>query len=268
MKPIHSAIAGIVAGVMLAATPAATAATLEEAAAGAHRSDANKARDAYRHPVETLTFFGIKPDMRVVEVSPSAGWYTEILAPYLREEGTLYAAGSDPEGSEYSKKSAAGFKAFVDAKPEVYGKVQTTVFGPGKMDAMGPEGGADMVLTFRNVHNWYMGGTAQQAFDAFFAALKSGGTLGVVEHRLPESAPDEAMKKTGYMKASAVKAMAEKAGFRFVAESDVNNNPKDTKDYPKGVWTLPPNYAEKDVDRAKYTAIGESDRFTMKFVKP
>ena len=267
MKPIHNAFAAVMASVMLAAAPAA-AATLAEAAAGAHRSADNKARDAHRHPVETLDFFGIKPEMSVIEVSPSAGWYTEILAPYLKDKGTLYAAGADPEGSDYAKRSVEGFKTFLATQPDLYDKVETTVFSKGNTDAMGPAGGVDAVLTFRNIHNWYMGDWAQDAFNAFFKALKPGGTLGVVEHRLPEDADDARMKSSGYMKVSAVRAMAEAAGFKFVAASEINANPKDTKDYPKGVWTLPPNYAEKDADRAKYTAIGESDRFTLKFVKP
>jgi len=267
MKMTTHAFATLLAGALIAVAPA-SATTLTEAAAGSHRSATNKARDTHRHPVETLTFFGIKPDMKVIEVSPSAGWYTEILAPYLKDQGKLYAAGADPDGSDYSKKSVEGFKAFLATNPDLYGKVETTVFTKGNTDAMGPAEGVDAVLTFRNIHNWHMGGWAQDAFHAFFKALKPGGTLGIVEHRLPEDAPDERMKTSGYMKVSAVRAMAEAAGFKFVESSEINANPKDTKDYPKGVWTLPPNYAEKDVDRDTYTAIGESDRFTLKFVKP
>ncbi|WP_439533687.1 class I SAM-dependent methyltransferase [Polymorphobacter sp.] len=254
---------------ILAAAPiAAQATTLAEAATGKHRSAANIARNAHRHPVETLTFFDIKPTMTVVEISPSAGWYTEVLAPYLKDQGKLYAAGADPQGNDYNKKAVENFKAFLATHPDLYGKVEPTVFAKGNTDGLAPAGTVDAVLTFRNIHNWYMADWAQDAFNAFFKALKPGGTLGIVEHRLPESADDARMKSSGYMKPSAVRAMAEKAGFKYVASSEINANPKDTKDYPKGVWTLPPNYAEKDVDRAKYTAIGESDRFTMKFVKP
>jgi predicted methyltransferase len=267
MRHVGFLVAALGAPALLMATPA-SATTLQEAATGAHRSAENIARNTQRHPVETLEFFGIKPDMTVVEVSPSAGWYTEVLAPYLKDKGKFYAAGADPMGSEYSKKSVEGFKTFLAAHPDVYGKVETTVFTKGNTDGLAPAGTADAVLTFRNIHNWYMGGWAQDAFDAFFKALKPGGTLGIVEHRLPEDADDARMKTSGYMKVSAVRAMAEKAGFKLVGSSEINANPKDTKDYPKGVWTLPPNYAEKDVDRAKYTAIGESDRFTLKFVKP
>jgi predicted methyltransferase len=260
----HSLIA--LTACITVAAPAA-AATLEAAVAGAHRSPEAKARDPYRHPVQTLNFFGIKPNMTVVEISPSGGWYTDILAPHLREKGTLYAAAGNPAASE---RAAAGVKAFSDklaAKPELYGSTKVSVFGKGAMN-IAPAGSADAVLTFRNVHNWYMGDFAPEAFKAFYDALKPGGTLGVVEHRLPEDKPDSLMKTSGYMKPSYIRAMAEAAGFKYVATSEINANPKDTKDYPKGVWTLPPNYAEGDKDKAKYAAIGESDRVTMKFVKP
>jgi predicted methyltransferase len=260
----HSLLA--LTAVIAAATPVA-ATTLEQAVAGSHRSDANKARDPYRHPVQTLKFFGIKPEMTVVEISPSGGWYTEILAPYLREKGTLYAAAGNPAASE---RAAAGVKAFTDrlaAKPELYGSTKVSVFAKDAMN-IAPAGSADAVLTFRNVHNWYMGDFAPQAFKAFYDALKPGGTLGIVEHRLPEDKPDSLMKTSGYMKPSYIRGLAEAAGFKYVATSEINANPKDTKDYPKGVWTLPPNYAEGDKDKAKYAAIGESDRVTMKFVKP
>jgi predicted methyltransferase len=260
----HSLLA-LTAVIAVSAPVAAT--TLEQAVAGSHRSDANKARDPYRHPVQTLKFFGIKPEMTVVEISPSGGWYTEILGPYLREKGTLYAAAGNPAASE---RAAAGVKAFSDrlaAKPELYGSTKVSVFAKDAMN-IAPAGSADAVLTFRNVHNWYMGDFAPEAFKAFYAALKPGGTLGIVEHRLPEDKPDSLMKTSGYMKPSYIRAMAEAAGFKYVATSEINANPKDTKDYPKGVWTLPPNYAEGDKDKAKYAAIGESDRVTMKFVKP
>ena len=245
----------------------ALAAPFDAALAGAHRSPANKARDAYRHPAQTLKFFGIKPDMTVVEISPSGGWYTEVLAPYLHDKGTLYAAGSNPATSD---RAAAGVKAFGDrlaANPAVFGSTKVSVFAKGAMD-IAPAGSADAVLSFRNVHNWHMGGFAPDAFAAFFAALKKGGTLGIVEHRLPEDKPDALMTSSGYMKLSYVRKLAEDAGFKYVGASNVNANPKDSKDYPKGVWTLPPNYAEGDKDKAKYTAIGESDRMTLKFVKP
>ncbi|TRW18174.1 class I SAM-dependent methyltransferase [Glacieibacterium frigidum] len=259
-RPIAFAVVAALA--MPAAVSATTFATLLN---GANRSAENKARDQYRHPAETLTFFGIKPTMTVVEVSPSAGWYTEILAPYLKDKGTYYAAHNNPAASERAAKSVETFKAKLASSP-LYANVKVTAFGKDAY-AIAPAGTADAVLTFRNVHNWYTNGFAPEAFKAFAAALKKGGTLGVVEHRLPEDKPDAMQTTSGYMKRSTVVKLAEDAGFRLVGESKVNANPKDTHDYPKGVWTLPPNYAEKDVDRAKYAAIGESDRMTLKFVK-
>ncbi|MBB4633819.1 class I SAM-dependent methyltransferase [Sphingosinicella soli] len=235
--------------------------------AGAHRSEANRARDAYRHPAETLSFFGFRPSMTVVEVAPGGGWYTEVLAPLIAGHGKLYAAHGIPEASEYAAKSLAGFKEKLASSP-VYKEVEVTRFGKGSYDSLAPAGSADLVLTFRNVHNWYMGDFAGDAFKAFYTALKPGGVLGVVEHRLPEDRPDEAMKSSGYMKRSTIVALAEAAGFKLADESDVNANPKDTADWPKGVWTLPPNFRDGEADRAKYAAIGESDRMTLKFVKP
>lgn len=234
---------------------------------GAQRSDANRARDQYRHPAETLAFFGLRPDMTVVEIWPSSGWYTEILAPILAGHGKLYAAHNNPAASE---RSAASVQRFRDklATSDVYRSVEVTSFGKNHYDSIAPLGSADMLLTFRNVHNMYIDDMAPQAFAAFHAVLKPGGILGIVDHRLPEDRPDDTMTSSGYMKRSTVIALAEAAGFRFVGESDVNANPKDTADYPKGVWTLPPRFIEDDSDRAKYAAIGESDRMTLKFVKP
>ncbi len=222
---------------------------------------------AWRHPAQTLTFFGILPTSSVVEISPSGGWYTDILAPYLHDKGTLYAAAANPAASERAAASVKAFKDKLGANPAVFGKVKVTVFGKDAYD-IAPAASVDAVLSFRNVHNWHMAGFAPKAFKAFFAALKPGGTLGIVEHRLPEDKPDSLMTSSGYMKVSTVRAIAEAAGFKFVGASEINANPKDTTDYPKGVWTLPPNYAEGDKDKAKYAAIGESDRMTLKFIKP
>lgn len=253
----------------LAEAPAASASAPDYAAAlaGAHRSDANRARDVYRHPAETLDFFGLRPTMTVVEVSPSGGWYTEVLAPLLANGGKLYAGHANPATSEHAAKAVADFKAKL-AADDVYRAVEVTSFGKDHYDNLAPAGSADMVLTFRNVHSFYINDLAPQAFAAFYKVLKPGGVLGVVDHRLPEDRPDEAMKTSGYMKRSAVVALAEAAGFKLAGESDVNANPKDTANYPKGVWTLPPTLREGDTDRAKYLAIGESDRMTLKFVKP
>lgn len=262
MSPFRPVAVALVAALALPA--AVSAASFTELLGGANRSAENKARDKYRHPAETLTFFGIKPTMTVVEVSPSAGWYTEILAPYLKDKGTYYAAHSNP-ASERGAKAVETFKAKLATSP-AYSNVKVTAFGKGAYD-IAPAGTADAVLSFRNVHNWHMNGFAPEAFAAFAKALKKGGTLGIVEHRLPEDKPDAMQTSSGYMKRSVVVKLAEDAGFRLAGESKINANPKDTHDYPKGVWTLPPNYTEGDTDRAKYAAIGESDRMTLKFVK-
>jgi predicted methyltransferase len=232
------------------------------------RSAANKARDPYRHPVETLTFFGIRPDMTVVELWPFGGWYTEILAPYLREHGKLYAAAMDPAStSKNDLRYNSELHDLFAAHPQMFDKVQLSVLAPGKME-IAPEGSADMVVTFRNIHNWAWAGIDRQVFAAAFRALKPGGILGVEEHR--NNDPNFAPKKPpeAYVGEKWAIAMIESVGFKYAGDSDINRNPKDTKDYPKGVWTLPPYYAEGDKDREKYAAIGESDRMTLKFIKP
>ncbi len=244
---------------------------LKAAVAGKHRDAANVARDAARHPYETLTFFGIKPNMTVVELSPGGGWYTEILAPYLRDKGKLIAAGYDPNSSgEYFRRNAANFKAKLDANPAVYDKVQVTIFAPPAKLDYAPKASADMVLTFRNVHNWVGNGddNMKAVFKSAFDALKSGGVFGVVDHRLPAGKVQDEKASSGYVHESYVIKMAESAGFKLAAKSEVNANPKDTADHPGGVWALPPTFGNKDKDRAKYEAIGESDRMTLKFVKP
>ena len=194
----------------------------------------------------------------MVELAPGGGWYTEILAPYLREQGQLYAADG----------GSARFRAKMDSMA-VYGKVRISAFDPAKgLLDIAPPGSADAVLTFRNVHNWMDAGKAQEVFDAAFKALKPGGVLGVEEHRLPASRSQDAKAPTGYVHEATVIRFAEAAGFRLAGRSEVNANARDNADHPDGVWTLPPTYALKDRDRAKYQAIGESDRMTLKFVKP
>ncbi len=243
---------------------------LKAAVAADHRSVGNVARDVWRHPYETLSFFGVKPTDTVVEIAPGAGgWYTEILAPYLQAQGQLYEASDDPASSSaYYQRSAKRFQAKMDSQG-VYGKVKVTVFDPaaGKLD-MAPAGTADVVLTFRNVHNWMNAGTAPAVFGAAFKALRPGGTLGVVEHRLPASRTQDPKADSGYVQEAAVIKFAQEAGFKLAGRSEVNANPRDTADHEGGVWSLPPTYGLKDKDRAKYQAIGESDRMTLKFVKP
>ena len=233
-----------------------------------HRTPAYKTRDSHRHPVETLNFFGIKDNMTVIEIFPGGGWYTEILAPYLKDNGSFYAANNNPDSkSEYARKSAARFKAKMDSN-DVYSKVNISVLeAPAKTEIAAP-GSADMVLTFRNIHNWMKGGYADDVFAAMYKALKPGGILGVVEHRGKPDSQQDPKARSGYVNQPHAIQLAEKAGFQFVASAEINANPKDTKDHPKGVWTLPPTLAMQDTNRDKYLAIGESDRFTLKFIKP
>ncbi len=241
---------------------------LEAAVNSSFRPPADKARDPYRHPLETLTFFGIKPNMTVVELWPFGGWYTEILAPYLRDRGTLYAAAMDPDStSPEDKQYNSEFAAMLAAHPQVYDKVMMTVLAKGKMQ-IAPDGSADLVVTFRNIHNWVWNGMEREVMAAAFRALKPGGVLGVVEHRNNDPSFVPKLPGQGYVGEQYAIDLIQSAGFRLLGQSNVNRNPKDTKDYPKGVWTLPPSYAEGDKDRARYAAIGESDRFTLKFIKP
>ncbi|WP_428310017.1 class I SAM-dependent methyltransferase [Hydrocarboniphaga sp.] len=244
---------------------------LQAVIASQDRPEADRARDRYRHPLQTLSFFGIKPDMTVVEIAPGGGWYSEILAPYLSESGHYYAAASAtslPTSSEKAKQGVAKFAARFDANPARYGKPVITEFQPPLRVEIAPAGSADLVVSFRNVHNWIASDSELAAFQSFFTALKPGGTLGIVEHRGKPGETVDQMKDTGYVSEAYVKALAQQAGFRFVASSPVNNNPKDSKDYPEGVWTLPPTLKLGDKDREKYRAIGESDRMTLKFIKP
>lgn len=233
-------------------------------------------RDGARHPKETLAFFGVEADDTVVEIWPGGGWYTSVLGPYLKEGGgKLIAAGFDPAGSDYAKRGVEKYtEAFIN-KPDVYGEIVLTVASKTSSE-IAPEGSADVVLTFRNVHNWMFGDYADKMFKDAYTALKPGGVLGVVEHRLPSSAEQDPKGGSGYVQEELVKQWAAEAGFEFVEASEINANPKDTADHPFGVWTLPPNSRtagrgeepNPDFDKAKYAAIGESDRMTLKFVKP
>jgi predicted methyltransferase len=252
-----------------------SAAAVDAALAGSHRSDGNRARDRYRHPKETLEFFGLRPEMTVVEIWPGGGWYTEVLAPVLRERGKLYVAqyGSQPP-FPYQQREMDTLAAKMRANPDLYRAVTPTALNLLTNElAIAPPGSADLVLTFRNVHNWFEEGygppnAAELAFKAMFTALKPGGMLGVVDHRWPDPATEDPGAKNGYVSEQRVIALAEAAGFELAGRSDVNRNPLDTHDYPEGVWTLPPDLALGDRDRDKYLAIGESDRLTLKFVKP
>ncbi|MGZ8903678.1 MAG: class I SAM-dependent methyltransferase [Methylobacter sp.] len=236
---------------------------------GKQRSKEHKERDKYRHPLQTLEFFDVRDNMTVVEIWPGEGWYTEILAPYLKDKGKLYAAHFSPKADrDYYIKNLNGFVKKLENEPKVYGKVELTVLQPPEQVQIAPDGSADRVLTFRNVHNWMKNGQATAVFNAMFKALKPGGILGVVEHRNSNSKEQDVNAESGYVSEDYVIALARKAGFEFLAKSEINANPKDTKDYPEGVWTLPPALRLKDKDRNKYLAIGESDRMTIKFIKP
>ena len=240
---------------------------LKAAIAGSHRSAANSARDSARHPYETLKFFGIAPTMTVVELTPEGGWYTEILAPYLRERGTLIGAG---EAVKPENKYGTMFMKKLNSNAAVFDKVRIGVFEPPQTYAIAPANSADMVLTFRNVHNWVELGDAQLQvmLKSIYTVLKPGGVFGVVDHRLPASMMQDAKASSGYVHEAYVIKLVERAGFKLAAKSEVNANPKDNANHKRGVWSLPPTLADKEGDRAAYQAIGESDRMTLKFVKP
>jgi predicted methyltransferase len=241
---------------------------LKAAIASKDRTPANIARDGARHPYETLSFFGIKPTMTVVELVPGGGWYTEILAPYLSKSGKLIAAGESPKsGNEGARRYADNFTKKLAANPVVFAKVQRGIFEPPREYNFAAPGSVDMVVTFRNIHNWTGAGDDKVAeiFKNVHTALKPGGIFGVVDHRMPAAKPVD--PKSGYLHEASVIKMIEAAGFKLVAKSEINANPKDTADHVKGVWTLPPVLANGDLDREKYLAIGESDRMTLKFVK-
>lgn len=247
---------------------ASTAVAIEQALAGDQRAPGNRERDPQQHPVDTLLFFGIKPDMTVAEVWPgTGGWYTEILAPLLAEHGKLYEALMPAApGNDYVTSSLATFAGKLAARPDVYGKVTTTSLGAAGGD-IAPAGSCDLVVTFQGIHNWMSLGFAKQAFAAINRALKPGGTLGVVESRGPAGKPQDPRATNGYVDEKFAISLIESAGFELIARSRINDNPRDTKDYEQGVWSLPPDYRQGSRDRARFEAIGESDRFTLKFRK-
>lgn len=242
---------------------------IEAAVAGEHRTPANRSRDAHRHPVETLSFFDLEPEQTVVELWPGGGWYTEILAPVVAGEGQLIAATFPRDvANEGIARMARAFADKLAASPDVYGEVESVPFMPPALACLGAAGSADRVLTFRNLHNWVASGALDAVFESAYAVLREGGVFGVVEHRAAPGTPVEQMKKSGYVTEDYAIGRAQAAGFRLVARSEVNANPRDTRDYPKGVWTLLPTLRLGDHDRARYEAIGESDRMTLRFEKP
>lgn len=225
------------------------------------------ARDKYRHPREVLEFAGVKPNMTVVEIAPGGGYWTEIIGPYLREKGTYYMAMAPRSASERAAQAVDTWEKKIADNKETFGKAKVTEFGKGAYD-VAPAGSADVVATFRNVHNWMGQGFAEEAFAAFYKALKPGGVLVVEEHRAAANQPQDPKAANGYVREDYTIGLAEKAGFKLVGRSEVLANPKDTKDWPKGVWTLPPTLAMGEQDREKYLAIGEADNFLLKFQKP
>ncbi len=247
-------------------------AALRAAVDGAHRSAANRARNAARHPYETLRFFGITPRQRVIELAPGGGWYTEILAPYLREQGQLLlAAEAADDPDDYRRRSRQALDEKLARDPALYDRVRVGLLprmprAPRFAD-IAPAGGADLVLSFRNAHNWLQAGHFDATLRAAQAVLRPGGVLGLVEHRAAPGAASEGLPRSGYVPEDLVIARATAAGFVLDARSEINANPRDTKDHPNGVWSLPPSLRGGDVDRARFVAIGESDRFTHRYVK-
>ena len=257
--------------------PAKTLRTVDDAIAGRWRSAADKSRDRWRHPRESLVFWGLRPGMTVVEFWPGAGWYTDILGPYLTATGgVLYAANMEPgpRGAP-TELMVDGYRAKMAARRDLYGAVKPSTFGAAS-GPVAPANSADLALFLRNLHNWMAAGTAEKAFREAFAALKPGGVLGVEEHRARPGGIQDGLAASGYVQEAYVRRLAQEAGFRFAAASEINANPKDDRDHPFGVWTLPPTRltaprgqpANPRFNRASYDAIGESDRMTLKFVKP
>lgn len=276
MRPIQFARCVIFSALTCLFVPFAQADTpvarlLDQALAGEHRDPANVTRDRFRNPKQTLLFFGISPDMTVVEIWPARGWYTEVLAPVLRERGNFFAAGFSlvaKRPPKWRRKVQLQFLEKLGEHPGAYGRVIATDLSVPERTEIAPPGSADLVLTFRNVHNWMKGDYAPGVFEAMYRALKSGGTLGVVEHRAKPGTSRADMVSSGYVTEAHVIDLAHAAGFLLDARSEINANPKDSADHPRGVWTLPPSLRLGAQDRDKYLAIGESDRMTLRFRKP
>jgi predicted methyltransferase len=263
------AAAALAASTIITATAAVDTkpdAALIKAVADPARKPEQVARDKVRHPVEELTFFGLKPNMTVVELWPGGGYWTDILGPYLAKSGHYYVSVNAP-GDAQEDAVVAKFQTRIAAEKDRLGPLKVTVLGPGHVN-IAPPGSADLVLTFRNLHNWMDGGFTDEAIAAVFKSLKPGGVFGIEEHRGRNDVPQDPKGENGYVREDYTLALMKKAGFEYVGKSEINANPRDTKDYPKGVWTLPPSYAEGDKDKAKYTAIGEADNYVLKFRKP
>ncbi|MFM0059556.1 methyltransferase [Paraburkholderia phytofirmans] len=282
-RTLRATLATLTATLLLAACAGPSASTssstsaspspalLDAAISGPQRGEKARARDIYRHPKETLQFFELAPSQSVLEIEPGGGWYTDILAPYLRDHGKLYEAQYDGPQNAPSAEAQANRAAFarkLAATPAVYGYVVVGTLHAGQFSGFPADASIDEVLTFRNIHNWIKDGQIDANLRAFYAALKPGGVLGVEEHRAAPGTSLQQTIDTGYVTEDYVIEHARAAGFELAGKSEVNANPRDTKNYPNGVWSLPPTFQGGDVDRAKYAAIGESDRMTLRFVKP
>jgi predicted methyltransferase len=262
-------VVGLASGAAMAPPRGAFAAddALAAAIASPIRRPENVARDKYRHPAAALTFFGLGPALSVIEIQPGAGYWTEILAPYLKPHGTYTVAIPPiPPGESRLALATSLYLRKLLKDPADYGAVIVTGLTDGIPIA--PANSADLILSFRNLHDWMADGTVAAKLALIHAALKTGGVFGIEDHRGLATAPQDPRAKSGYVREDYAKALIAQAGFRLVGESPIGDNPRDTKNYPKGVWTLPPTLAMGEVDRAKYLAIGESDRWTLKFVKP
>lgn len=231
------------------------------------RSSENIERDQYQHPEETLEFFGIKPEMTVVEITPGAGYYTEILAPYLAKSGqyVIVVPRMPSRPPSFMLENERKLQDILLRHREVMAKTKFIPFEETDKKNKIKAGFADMVVSFNSVHNWVASKNAPFSFKFFYNVLKPGGILGLTQHRVAEGKKN--FPKSGYLTERSVIQMAQKAGFRFVGRSEINANPKDTADYPDGVWTLPPTYRLGEVDRDRFEDIGESDRMTLKFIK-
>lgn len=259
----------LLAGCVTTSGRETTASDLDGILAGNQRTVADHAQDPYRHPKETLLFFGVRPHLRVLEVWPQAGWYTKIIAPLVRAGGQYHAGVIAPDpGSRFLTARLAAYRRLLASRPDLYGGVKMVTFPTDGGDAALPPGSVDLALSFGDLHEWMALGEARQAIATIYRALAPGGVLGVVDNRGDPSVPQDPRAKNGYVRQDYAIGLIEAAGFRLVATSEVNANRKDTKNYPCGVWALPPDYRLGNIDRAKYEAIGESDRFTLKFVKP
>jgi predicted methyltransferase len=270
-RTVAALCAALVVAACGSAGPATPTPTLEAAVRDTTRGTAAQARDVYRHPRQTLHFFRIGPRDRVLEIEPGAGWYTDILAPYLRDQGTLYEAeyaGPSEASAAAERKTRAAFERKLDSAPARYGKVTVGTLSAGRFSGFDANADMDRVLTFRNIHNWIKDGQIDANLHAFYTALKPGGVLGVEEHRAAPGTPLPQMIATGYVTEAYVIDHARAAGFVLLGRSEINSNPRDTKDHPHGVWSLPPTFAGGELDKARYAAIGESDRMSLIFVKP